>query len=191
MSKILHLYGAESDLTALKGTAGLLCEFAPDSPWLQRAEQTCHPHEMLGSVDAALNVAYSLVSKLIDAVSAIGDVPILTIFEESLLEQISYIVQTFHLDRWIRSQGFTACRFESYSPWVDRLRQVHSLLGSEYALMDESPFGQTNWFRRGVGRLWRSPGRPSELFRRVAPLWSRYLSAAPAQNLAHRAPRGG
>src|SRR5215471_10786838 len=57
--------------------------------------------------------------------------------------------------------------------------------------MDESPFGQTNWFRRGVGRLWRSPGRPSELFRRVAPLWSRYLSAAPAQNLAHRAPRGG
>ncbi len=191
MSNILHLYGAGSNLTAVTGDAGLLCEFAPDSPWIRRTESLYGPDEMLGSADSALMVAHSLVRKLLHAASAIDELPTLTIYEEPLLEQLSYIVQTFQLDRWIGSKGFSECRFESYSPWLDRLRQVRALTDSKYALIAGLPLAQGNWVYRSLGKLWKSPGRPSELFRRVAPLWSRYWSAARIRKVASTVPQGG
>jgi hypothetical protein len=178
MPNILHLYGAGSDLTAATGHVGLLCEIARDSRWLRGAQYCYRADEMLDSQDAALKVAHSLVSKLIQGVSTIEDLPTLTIFEESLLEQLSYIVQTFRLDRWISSKGFTECRFASYSPWLDRLRRVREVTESKYALIGDLPFGHGNWAYRTVGKLWQSIGRPSELIRRVAPLWSRYWLTA-------------
>jgi len=191
MSNILHLYAADSDLAAVTGYAGLLCEIAPDSPWLGEAERSYRAGEMLGSQDAALEVAHSIVYKLIQGVSSIEDLPILTIFEEPLLEQLSYIVQTFHLDRWIGSEGFSECRFESYSPWLDRLRRVRAVTGSKYVLIADLPFGQGNWVYRSVRKLCKSRGRPSELFRRIAPLWSRYWSAARFRKVASSVPLGG
>ena len=110
MSKSLHLYTSDSDLTAATGTIGLLCEFAPDSPWLRATEHYYGPDEILGSVDAALPVAYSLVSKLLQSAPIIEGLPLLSIFEESLLEQMSYILQTFQLRCAIsRNQPRLAC----------------------------------------------------------------------------------
>ncbi len=191
MSQILNLYGRDSDLTGITGVAGLLCEFAPDSPWLRGAEHCYRAQEMLGSVDDALMVAHSLVSKLVESVSNLEPLPVLTIFEEPLLEQVSYTVQAFHLDRWICSRGFSACRFECCSPWLDRLRQVRALTQSGYALNADLSFGQSRRFLRDIGKLWKSRGRPWELFRRIAPLWSRYLLAARVSKPAEAAPRGG
>jgi hypothetical protein len=178
MPNILHLYGAGSDLTAATGHVGLLCEIAPDSRLLHGAQCCYRAEEMLGSQDTALKVAHSLVCKLIESVSTIEDLPTLTIFEEPLLEQLSYIVQTFRLDRWISSKGFTECRFASYSPWLERLRQVREVAESKYALIGDLPFGQWNWAYRAIAKFWQSVGRPSELIRRVAPLWSRYWLTA-------------
>src|SRR2546421_2435139 len=145
MPNTLHLYGAGSDLTARTGDAGLLCEFASDSPWIQGTQRRYGPGEMLGSFDSALSAAYSVVKKLLPGASLVEELPTLTIFEESLLEQLSYIVQTFQLDRWIDSKGFSECRFESYSPWLDRLRHVRAITGSKYALKAGLPVAQGNW----------------------------------------------
>lgn len=189
MPNTLHLYGAGSDLTAATGHVGLLCEIAPDSRWLRGAQYCYRAGEMLGSQDAALKVAHSLVRKLIQGASAIEDLPTLTIFEEPLLEQVSYIVQTFLLDGWISSKGFTECRFASYSPWLERLRQVRLVTGSKYALIGDLPFGQGNLAYRAIAKLGQSVGRPAELIRRVAPLRSRYWLTARLRNPS--AIRGG
>ncbi|HET9406073.1 MAG TPA: hypothetical protein VFO39_02445 [Candidatus Sulfotelmatobacter sp.] len=192
MTDILNLYGPESDLTAVKQVrAGLLCEFAPDSPWLREAERCYRADEMLGSADDALILAHSLVSRLLERVSGIDGLPSFTVFEEPLLEQVSYIVQAFHLDRWIAARGFSACRFNSYSPWLDRLRQVRGVTRSKYELMADLPFGQNSWTYRSARKLWKSRGRASELFHRVAPLWSRYVSGRRVRKLAHGKPIGG
>jgi hypothetical protein len=191
MSKSLHLYTSDSDLTGATGTVGLLCEFAPDSPWLRATEHFYGPDEILGSVDAALPVAYSLVSKFLQSAPIIEGLPLLSIFEESLLEQVSYILQTFQLHRWICSQGFTSCRFVSYSPWLDRLLQVGSITGLPYTLTADVPFLETNRGWRTLQKLWSSRPTPSDLFRRVMPLWSRSLSTIAMRRHAQDAPRGG
>ena len=170
---------------------GLLCEFAPDSPWLRATEHFYGPDEILGSVDAALPVAYSLVSKLLRSAPVIEGLPMVSILEESLLEQASYIIQAFHLDRWICSQGFTSCRFVSYSPWLDRLLQVRSVTGSTYDLVADVPLLQTHRDARALQRLWDSRPSPAEFFHRVMPLWSRALSAIPVRKVAPSAPHGG
>jgi hypothetical protein len=195
MSRTLNLFGTDSALTALAGDVGLLCEFATDSPSLRTGTQgaaNCHrPDELLGSADDALIIAHSLVSKLTDGVAAVEGLPSLAILEESLLEQVSYSVQALHLDRWICSQGISECRFDSYSPWLDRLRQIRTLTESAYVLRASVPFGQANWVRRGIVDLLKSGSSASELFRRTAPLWSRYLSSVRIRKLARDAPRGG
>jgi hypothetical protein len=191
MAKTLTLYGTDSDLSAVKGDAGMLCEFAPDSPWLKATERYYRPDELLGSADDALNIAHSVVSKLIEHLGAIAGISSLAILEEPLLEQVSYCAQTLHLDRWICSQGFSACRFDSYSPWLDRLRQIKKLTGSKYDLTASMPLGQANWLQRGIVDLRKSIRRPSEFFRRVAPLWSRVLSAVFTRGGARKVPRGG
>jgi len=191
MSKTLHLYASDSDLANATGTVGLLCELASDSPWLQKAEHCYGPDEILGSADAALAVAYSLVWKLLQNTPSIEGLPILNILEETLLEQVSYIVQAFHLDRWISSRGFSTCRFASYSPWLERLRQVRAFSASTYALVADVPFLQTNRGTRAIRKLWKSRPTLPEFLRRVTPQWSRYLSAMPLRKHAQKAPRGG
>ena len=191
MSKSLDLYTSDSDLTGMAGTIGLLCEFAPDSPWLRATEHCYGPDEILGSVDAALPVAYSLVSKLLQSAPIIEGLPVLSIFEESLLEQVSYIIQTFQLHRWICSQGFTSCRFVSYSPWLDRLLLVGSITGFPYAITADVPFLQAIRGSRALQKLWSSRPAPADFFRRVMPLWSRGLSAISMRQHAQDAPRGG
>lgn len=191
MSKTLHLYAGDSDLRGATGTVGLLCEFAPDSPWLQKVERYYLADEILGPADDALPIAYALVSKLIDSAAVIEGLPVLRVFEELLLEEVSYIVQAFHLDRWISAQGFQDCRFVSYSPWLDRLHQVRRVTGSTYGLTAEVPILRRDHRSRAVQRLWESRPTPKELFRRVMPLWSRALSAISWRKQASEAPRGG
>ena len=191
MSHVLTLCGTHSDLTAISGPAGLLCELAPDSPWLKGIEPCYRPDELLGSADNAISVAHSVVSKLIEHVAGLEGLPRLATMEEPLLEQVSYIVQALHLDRWICSRGISSCRFDSYSPWFDRLRQIRALTGSRYELTASVPFGRTNWVERGILDLRKSIGRPSELFRRLAPVRSRVLSSIRVRGLARSAPHGG
>src|SRR6266567_3128612 len=191
MSKSLHLYAGDRDLTGTTGTVGLLCEFAPDSPRLQGVEHYYGPDEILGSVDAALPVAYALVSKLLQSAPVIEGLPVLSVFEELLLEQVSYIVQAFQLDRWICAQGFSGCQFDSYSPWLDRLLRVRSITGSSYGLVADVPLVQSHRGARALQKLWESRPAPTEFFRRVMPLWSRSLSAVPMRERAREAPRGG
>ncbi len=191
MSETLHLYADGSDLADAKGAVGLLCEFAPDSPWLQKVELCYAPDEILGSAEAALTGAYSLVSKLLQIAPSIDGLPVLSIFEETLLEQMSCIVQAFHLDRWISSHGFSTCRFASYSPWLERLRHVRAMSGSAYALPADVPFLQRNATSRAIRRLWNSHPTAFEFFHRVTPQWSRYLSAMHMRKRAQKAPRGG
>ena len=93
MSKSLHLYTGDGAVTGTTGTVGLLCEFAPDSPWLLGIEDRHSPEELLGSVDAALPTAYSLVSKLLQSTPVIDGFRLMYIFEELLLEQFSHILQ--------------------------------------------------------------------------------------------------
>lgn len=191
MSQSFNFYGTESRLTGLGRSAGFLCELAPDSPRTVGVEHCYWPQQLLGSPDEALKIADSVVSKILCRLSMAEGLPILGVVEEPLLEQVSYTVQALHLDRWIRSQGISACRFDSYSAWLDRLRQVRSLMGSDFDLGASVPFGQANWAQRGIVDLRKSVGRPSELFRRIAPLWSRLLSSMPARNAVPDAPRGG
>lgn len=191
MSRTLHLYAADSDLADAKGCVGLLCEFAPDSPLLRDVEESYSADEMLGSADEALKVAYVLVSKLLQSAPSIDGLPPLSIFEETLLEQVSCIVQAFHLDRWISSQRFSTCHFASYSPWLERLSEARAFSGSAYSLSAELPLLQRSRAVRAIGRLWRSRPTPSEFFRRVTPLWWRCLSAMPMRKHAEKAPRGG
>jgi hypothetical protein len=146
---------------------------------------------MLGSADDALSIAHSVVSKFMAALAAIEDLPLLAVFEESLLEQVSYAVQAFHLDHWICSQGFSECCFDGYSLWLDRLQRVRGLSASNYRVIADVAFAESTWRRRGMGRLWKSRSRPGEVFRRVAPLISRHASATRIRQLADKAPRGG
>jgi len=187
----ITLCGSDSDLKGANDTRGLLCEFASDSPRLRSAKHYYLSDEMLGSPDEALAVAHTLVSKLIQSFQILKELSLVTILEEVLLEEFSYSVQAFHLDRWIQEHKISVCHFDSYSPWLDRLRQVQTLTESRYTLTAEVPFGQHNWARRGMGRLWKSRGTPSELLRRLAPLYSRYLSAARIRRSAANAPKGG
>lgn len=191
MPETLNLYGTDSDLSAIAGNAGMLCEFPHDSEWLRAAEHWYGPEEMLGPPDGALRVAHSVVSKLMAALSALKELPVLTIFEEPLLEQVSYAVQAFDLDRWICARGFSECQFDGYSPWLDRLQKVRNLSGSNYRLTGNVPFTESSWMRRGVGRLWKARNRPGEVFRRAAPLVSRYASATCRGGIAAKVPHGG
>jgi hypothetical protein len=191
MSLPFNFYGTESRLTAVRGSAGLLCEMATDSPRLPGVEHCYRPEELLGSADEALRVSAALVAKIMQGFSMVDGLPILGTMEEPLLEQVSYSVQTLHLDHWIRSQGISACRFDSYSPWLDRLHQVREVIGPAYELTASVPFGHASWVQRGIVDLRKSIGRPPELFRRIAPLWSRVLSSVPARKSARNAPRGG
>ena len=191
MSQTLNLYARDSNLRDATGTIGLLCEFAPDSPSLEKAGH-CHGiDELLGSTDAALAVAYPLVSKLLERAPIVDELPILGIFEELLLEQVSYIVQAFHLDRWITSQGFSSCRFVSHSPWLDRLLLIRAVHPSGYSVTAQVPLLQANRRARSLGKLWTSRPDPPEFFRRVMPLWSRHLASATMRKRAQNAPRGG
>jgi hypothetical protein len=191
MSKTIQLYASGSDFANATGTVGLLCEFAPDSPSLRRAESCYGPEELLGSRDEALVAVYPLVSKLLKSTPIIDDLPLLYIFEESLLEQLSYIVQAFHLDRWIAEHGFDTCHFISYSSWLDRLLQVRAITGSTYALVTDVPLLETNRSARALRKLWDSRPAPPEFMRRVMPLWSRNLAAYRRRKQAENAPRGG
>ena len=191
MPQTLNLYGTDSDLRTISGHAGMLCEFPQDSEWLKSAGHWYGPEEMLGTPDDALSVAHSVVSKLMAALSGAEELPVLSIFQESLLEQVSYAVQAIHLDRWISSQGFSECRFDCYSPWLSRLQRVRSSSGSSYHLIGAVPFTESTWVRRGMGGLWRSRNRPAEVFRRAAPVVSRFASATRIRTLARKAPPGG
>lgn len=191
MSETFHLYASGSDLTHVAGTVGLLCEFAPDSPWLQNVEHCYRAVDILGSADAALTVAYSLVSKLLQNTQSIEGLPILSILEETLLEQVSYIVQAFYLDHWISTHGFSRCRFASYSPWLERLSQVKAFNASAYDIVGYVPVLQKNRGVRAIHKLWRSRPTLPEFFKRVTPRWFRYISAMPARKNAQKAPRGG
>ena len=191
MPKTLNLYGTDSDLSTIAGNVGMLCELPEDSEWLRGAEHWHGPEEMLGSPDDALRVAHTLVSKLMAALSDIQELPVLSIFEEALLEQVSYAVQAFHLDRWIRSHEFSECRFDCYSPWLGGLQTLQSLSESSYRLLGNVPFTESSWMRRGLVRLWKARSRPAEVFRRAAPLISRYASSTHTRMLAKKVPRGG
>src|ERR1043166_2396648 len=175
MSPILHLSAKEGDLSNVKGTVGLLCEFAADSPWIREAKTGYGPEELLGSVDAALHSVYPLVTKLLEGAPRAEGFPPLSIFEEPLLEQLSYILQAFQLDHWISEGKFTICRFGSYSPWLDRLREVQKLTKSRYKIVAELPVFQSSAQSRALKRLWTSRPDAREFFRRVAPLWSRCM----------------
>ena len=120
----ITLCGSDSDLKGANDTRGLLCEFASDSPRLRSAKHYYLSDEMLGSPDEALAVAHTLVSKLIQSFQILKELSLVTILEEVLLEEFSYSVQAFHLDRWIQEHKISVCHFDSYSPWLDRLRQV-------------------------------------------------------------------
>src|SRR5438445_11953775 len=191
MSETLHLYARGSDLTDATGTVGLLCELPPDGSWLEKVELCYPPDVIFGSADAALTVAYSLVSKLLHSAPSIEGLPVLSIFEETLVEQMSCIIQAFHLDRWISSHGFSTCHFVSYSSWLERLRQVRAFSDSAYALSADVPLWQRSPSSRAIRRLWNSRAGASEFLRRVTPQWSRYLSATPMRKDAQKAPRGG
>lgn len=191
MSKILQLSAKDSSLKSGRGAVGLLCEFAPDSPWLREAECWYGPDRLLGSADEALQSVYPLVTKLLQAEPQFEGVPLVKIFEETLLEQFSYIAQALHLDLWICEEGFTRCSFGSYSAWLDRLREVKKFTGSPYELIAELPALQSNVRARALKRLWTSRPALPEFFRRVMPLRSRWASGLRVQAAAKRAPRGG
>jgi hypothetical protein len=189
MSRILHLSAKDHDLSNVRGTVGLLCEFAADSPWIRGADTCYGPEELLGSVDAALHSVYPLVTKLLEGVPRPEGFPPLSIFEETLLEQLSYILQAFQLDRWISEGKFTMCRFGSYSPWLDRLREVQKITQSQYEIVAELPGFQSSAESRALKSLWTSRPGAQEFFRRVMPLWSRWMSGLSRR--ARNAPRGG
>lgn len=191
MSKTVYLLSGDSDFKGVTGAAGLLCELAPDSPSL-RGLQECHgADELLGARDAALKIAYSLVTKILqNAPTGEGFSP-LYIFEETLLEHISYAFQTLSLHRWIDAQGFSACRFDSYSPWIKRLKNIQAVTGSKYRIEANLPIWQSSGRGRALGKLWRSRPLPREFFRRVVPLWSRFVSGQLQRRVSDKAPRGG
>lgn len=191
MSKIIYLLAKDSDLTKIQGTVGLLCEFAADSPGIIAAEHCYGPEELLGSVDGALHTVYPLVTKFLEGAPRLEGFPPLSVFEETVLEQLSYILQAFQLDRWISEGKFTICRFDSYSPWLDRLREVQKFTGSGYEIVADRPVLRSSAQNRAVKRLWNSRPGAQEFFRRVAPLWSRCISGVPARQSARKAPRGG
>lgn len=191
MSKILYLSAKDRDLENVRGAVGLLCEFAPDSPWLRGVECWYSPEHLLGSADDALRSVYPLVTKLLQAAPRMEGVPLLTIFEETLLEQFSYIAQALHLDRWICEEKFESCRFGSYSAWLDRLREVRRFTDSPYEVISDLPMFQSNMQARAVKRLWTSRPTALEFFRRVTPLWSRFFSGLPRRASTRQAPRGG
>ncbi len=192
MSKILHLSANDSDLTDVKGTVGLLCEFAPDSPWAAAAAGKCYgPDVLLGSPDSALTVAYPFVTKLLQNAPRVEGFSPLSIFEETLLEQVSYMAQTLNLDRWISAEGFSSCRFVSYSPWLDRLRHLRAVTGSNYEVDADLPVLESSRRVRALWRLWDSRPTTSEFFRRLTPQLARCLSALPKRKISGEAPRGG
>ncbi|MFZ0734777.1 MAG: hypothetical protein WAM79_20840 [Candidatus Sulfotelmatobacter sp.] len=191
MSKTVYLISGGGKLQSVRGSVGLLCELAPDSPSL-RGFQECHgAGELLGSQDAALKVAYPLVTKFLENAPVVEGFSPLQVFEETLLEHSSYIFQTLKLDEWISVHGFSKCRFGSYSPWLERLRNVRALTGSSYTIEADLSILQSSGRSRAVHRLWTSRPKSREFFRRVAPLWSRYLSAQRQQKVSQNAPRGG
>lgn len=191
MSKTLDLSAGGSDLTQPTGTVGLLCEFASDSRSVQATGHGHGPRELLGSPDAALAVAYPLVAKLLQAAPVFDGFSPLGVFEETLLEQCSSIVQAFNLDRWISAGGFSRCRFASHTPWLDRLRGVQGVTGSTYEIDAHVPVLETGIKRRALQRLWKSRPTLSEFSRRITPLWSRSLTALSERARARSAPRGG
>jgi hypothetical protein len=191
MSKTLHLYARGSDFSEVTGTVGLLCEFAADSPSLKNAAPCYVPEELLGSADAALALAYPLVSAVLRTTPVIDGLPLLCLFEESLLEEFSYIVQAFHLDRWIADHDFPSVRFVSHSSWLDRLLQVRTVTGSSYALAAAVQPLQTTRGIRAVRKFWGSRPKLPEAVRRILPVWSRHLSASRMRKLSQDAPRGG
>ena len=156
MSKIIYLLAKDSDLTKIQGTVGLLCEFAADSPGIIAAEYCYGPEELLGSVDGALHTVYPLVTKFLEGAPRLEGFPPLSVFEETVLEQLSYILQAFQLDRWISKGKFTICRFDSYSPWLDRLREVQKFTGSGYEIVADRPVLRSSAQNRAVKRLWFS-----------------------------------
>ena len=191
MSKTLHLYASGSDFSKVSGAVGLLCEFAADSPGLKNAGLCYVAEELLGSPDAALALAYPLVSAVLHTTPVIDGLPLLYVFEESLLEEFSHIVQAFHLDHWIANHDFSSARFVSHSPWLDRLLQVRTVTGSSYALAAAVKPLQTSRGIRAIREFWESRPKLPEAVRRILPVWSRHLSASRMRRLAAGAPRGG
>jgi Capsule polysaccharide biosynthesis protein len=188
---ILHLCSGGSNLSNFNGHVGLLCEFAADSPLLQQIPQVHLADEMLGQPDEALQFAYPIVAELLNCSPEIEGLKILGIFEEDLLEQTSYIIQVLHLNNWITSHGFGRAHVLSHSPWLDRLRLIQSIAGAEYELTADIPFSQDSSLRRSLGRLRTLRPSSIEVFQRVAPNRSRYLSAMRQRKAARIVERGG
>lgn len=190
MSRI-HLLSGESNLKGVSGPVGLLCELAPDSPSVRGFEECHEAGELLGSQDAALKAAHPLVTKFLENAPLVDGCSPLGIFEETVLENVSYIFQALQLDRWISARGFSNCRFDSYSPWLERLKNVRTVTGSNYKIEADLPALQSSGRGRAVHRLWTSRPRPREFFFRVVPLWSRYLAAQGQRRIVRKVPRGG
>jgi len=191
MSKTVYLLSGGSDLERAAGTAGLLCELAPDSPAVRNRRGCSGPGELLGSRDLVLKSAHALVTKLLQHAPLVEGVSLLALYEENLLEHVSAALQAFNLDRWIASQGFSHCHFGSYSPWLERLKNVRTVTGSTYEIEASLPPFQSDKWGRGLQKLWNSRPTPGEVFRRIVPLWSRYGAARAYRKTAEDAPRGG
>ena len=191
MSNSLSLYSSTSQLKGANGAAGLLCELAPDCPALETVGPRYSPDELLGSRDEALQIAHSVVSKLLGSAPVIEGLPLLSVFEEALLEEFSYIAQAFHLDQWIRTQGISTCRFISHSPWLDRLNQVRAITGSGYELAaDASHLGKKSSVQ-AIRKLRSLRPTAWEILRRISPYWARMVSGLSARGQARKASNGG
>lgn len=191
MSKTAYLLSGDSDLQGVTGTVGLLCELAPDSPSLRGLDQCHRAQELLGSRDAALKIAHPLVMKILQSAPVVEGFSPLQIFEETLLEHVSSAYQTLTLHRWISDQDCSRCVFGSYSPWIKRLKNIHTVTGSKYRIEAKVPIWQSSSGSRAMAKLWTSRPRPREFFHRVVPLWSRYVSGQSQRRLSDKAPRGG
>lgn len=191
MSKTVYLLSGDSDLKGVSGSIGLLSELASDSLSIRGLPEYHGAAELLGSPDAALEIAYPLVTKFLQAAPAVEGFSPLQIFEETLLENISYISQALKLDQWISAREFSSCRFDSYSPWLLRLKNARAVTGSNYKIEEHLPILQSSRRGRAIQSLWTSWPRPREFFSRVAPLWSQYLPAQAQPKIPRDMPQGG
>jgi|SRR4051794_1033437 hypothetical protein len=192
MAKTLHLLTPDTKFRKVDGPVGVLHEFASDSPWIRALSHEWHTaDELMGSPDQALEQVSPLVTKLLRAAPEIEGFSPVEIFEETLLEEFSYIVRACNLDRWISNHGLSTCRFDSYSPWANRLRNVRSVTGSAYQIDAKLRVMESDQRARTLAKLWMTKPGFREFFRRVAPLWSRFLTGPPRRKHSERASRGG
>jgi len=192
-TKSITIVTKTDPLTPVEGSLALLLEHAGDASLPFPHDHLPGLAELLGPSAETKLRAWQLTQKLIAGEPVFEGVLQLHVMEEIIIRALENIFHAIHLDRWLRNNGLSECRFRAPSPHIERLRSIQSASGSTYSIVapatDKPSIAQK--VKRRVANKGASGLSDSLVLgaRKFFPNAARYLAAVPKARRSKQ--RGG